>query len=215
MNKSILFAAVLALGLASCSNKTQNAEAQADSTEVVADSAAVLSEETQSTVDQLSGELTKAIEAKDSKAITTTLTTLQATYKQLVEAGKLEEAKKYGEAIKQLVGEKAEAIKSAAAGDVDAISALVNSVKNLPTTAETTAEEAKAAVEGAANSAATSAKDAAQNEVKKVDEAAQKAVSDTKKAASDKVDQAKQKAKDETKKAVNDATDKALKGLGL
>lgn len=226
MKKTLFFAAALALAMASCGNKTQNAEAQADSTEVATDSAAVLSEETQATVGQLTDELTKAIETKDGKAISTTLTTLQSTYKQLVEAGKLEEAKAYGEAIKTLVADKAEDIKGAAAGDVDAIASLVEAVKGLPTSAETTAEEAKAAVENVATTAVDDAKNAAKGAVKEADEQAKKAVDDakqkanekvaeTKQKANEKVTEAKQKAKDDAKAAVNKATDKALKGLGL
>lgn len=218
MKKVFLFAAAIALTLASCGNKAQNAESQADSTTVAVDSATedvVLSEETQATVEKLTAELTKAIEAKDGKTISATLTSLQETYKQLVEAGKLDEAKSYGAAIQKLVNEKADEIKSAAAGDVSAISSLVESVKNLPTSAESTAEDVKSAAENVANAAVNEAKTAAENKVKEVDEAAKKAVDDAKTKATDKVNEAKQKAKDKTNEAVDKAASKALKGLGL
>lgn len=216
MKKTILFAAAIALAMASCGNKTQNAEAQADSTEVAADStAAAVSEETQGTIDQLAADLSAAIETKDGKAIAATLATLQQTYAKLVEEGKIDEAKSYGEAIKKIVSDKADDIKGAAAGDANAIASLVESVKNLPTSAEATAEDAKAAAENAAKTAASDTKAAAENTVKEAGDQVKKAASDAKDNATNKVNEAKQKAKDDTKAAVNKATDKALKDLGL
>lgn len=224
MKKTILFAAALALTLASCGNKTQNAGNATDSTEVAIDDenldeAPALSAETQSKVEELSVALTKAIDAKDSKAISETLTALQTTYKQLVESGNVEEAKSYGAAIKQLVSEKADGIKQAASGDVSAIEQLVNGVKNLPTSAEATAEDVKNAAASTATSAVNDAKDKANEKVNETKEAAKakanEAVNEAKTKATDKVNETKEAAKAKTNEAVNKAADKALKGLGL
>lgn len=69
MKKAIFFAAALALTFSSCGNKTQNAAANADSAAVVAneESGAELSADNQTTIDNLTAELQKAIDAKDAK----------------------------------------------------------------------------------------------------------------------------------------------------
>ena len=249
MKKVFLFAAAIALTLASCSNKTQNGAAEADSTATKNVATAddennpELTEEAQATIENMSAELQKAIDTKDSKAAISTLANLQTIYKNLVAQGKLDEAKAYGSAIKNLINKNADALKNVASGNTT-IASLVDGIKNLPTSAETTAEQAKAAIgenitslaspaiaKGA--TAVTTAKEAAEAiknapaAVKNAAEnAANQAVSNAKSAAENKVNseinKANQKAtdavnqeKEKANKAVKDAANKALKGLGL
>lgn len=240
----VMIIAVAAMVLASCGNKT-NAGAANDSDSVaMGDSAlTVLTPETQKTIDALTGELSKDVESKDNQKVISSLANLQAIYKNLVESGKLEEAKGYGTAIKQFVSEHADAIKQAAAGNTT-IASLIEGIKNLPTTAETTADQAKAAVvsdvtklaspaiaKGAtavadAQAAAEAVKNAPAAVKNAAENAANTAVSNAENAAKDKANsemsKAKDKANDAINKAANKASDavnaakeKAVKGLGL
>lgn len=146
-------ALVAAFTFASCGNKSQSAQPAADST-AVADSAAAaaaasakVSPETSKMLGTLTAQVSQAIGAKNPKALTTALADMAATYKTLVNAGKLDEAKAYGEHVKVFVNKKAASLKSVAAtAGNTTINDLVTSIMNLPTTAETTADEAKAAV---------------------------------------------------------------------
>lgn len=147
MKKVIIFAAALALTFSSCGNKTQNTAANADSAAVVAneEGGAELSADNQTTIDNLTAELQKAIDAKDAKTTISVLANLQTIYKNLAEEGKLEEAKAYGSAIKKLVNDNAESLKTIASGN-STVESLVNGIINLPTSAAATAEDAKAAI---------------------------------------------------------------------
>lgn len=147
MKKAIIFAAALALTFSSCGNKTQNTAANADSAAVVAneEGGAELSADNQTTIDNLTAELQKAIDAKDAKTTISVLANLQTIYKNLAEEGKLEEAKAYGSAIKKLVNDNAESLKTIASGN-STVESLVNGIINLPTSAAATAEDAKAAI---------------------------------------------------------------------
>lgn len=147
MKKAFIFAAALALTFSSCGNKTQNTAANADSAAVVAneEGGAELSADNQTTIDNLTAELQKAIDAKDAKTTISVLANLQTIYKNLAEEGKLEEAKAYGSAIKKLVSDNAESLKTIASGN-STVESLVNGIINLPTSAAATAEDAKAAI---------------------------------------------------------------------
>ena len=147
MTKAIIFAAALALTFSSCGNKTQNTAANADSAAVVAneEGGAELSADDQTTIDNLTAELQKAIDAKDAKTTISVLANLQTIYKNLAEEGKLEEAKAYGSAIKKFVNDNAETLKTIASGN-STVESLVNGIVNLPTSAAATAEDAKAAI---------------------------------------------------------------------
>ncbi len=251
MKKTIIMAAAIALTLASCGSKTQSNAAGADSAAVEnvetaageAEDAAetALSEDSKATVENLGAELKKAIEAKDSKAAITTLANLQTVYKNLVAAGKLDEAKAYGESIKQLVSENADAIKNVANGNVT-ISQLVEGVTNLPTSASTTAEQAKAAigsdivnlasptiakgetavktaeaaaeiVKNAPEAVKTAAASAASQAVTGAKEKANEAVSNAKETAKAAAEKKVNEAKEKANNAVNDAASKALNKL--
>lgn len=234
MKKLFIAAAVLStLAFASCGNKTTSQAGAADSTAdttAVVDSA--LSAETQASVSTLTGKLAEVVKTGDTKQLTTTLADLAATYKALVNAGKLQEALSYGQTIKAFVNEHADQIKSVA-GNNATINKLLTAVQNLPTDASTTAEAAKAAVKSEAvglassylqKAAATSATAAAAAEALKAlptqaTDAAKSAVTEAKDAAKAKVDEkvteTKEKAAETVNKTVDDAKQKALKGLGL
>lgn len=245
MKKVFLFAAAIALTLASCGNKAQTSATEADSTATTTDTVATagdennaeLTEEAKATVENMSTELQKAIDAKDSKAAISTLANLQTIYKNLVAQGKLDEAKAYGSAIKALINKNADALKNVASGNTT-IASLVDGIKNLPTSAETTAEQAKAAIgeditslaspaiaKGAtavatAKEAAEAIKNAPATVKNAAENAANQAVNNAKTAAENKVNgeinKANQKAtdavnkeKEKANKAVNDAKTKA------
>lgn len=245
MKKVFLFAAAIALTLASCGNKSQGNAAETDSTATEAlaensendEATANLSEESKATVENMTAELQKAIDAKDSKAAISTLANLQTIYKNLVAQGKLDEAKAYGSAIKNLINKNADALKNVASGNTT-IASLVDGIKNLPTSAEATAEQAKAAIgeditslaspaiaKGAtavatAKEAAEMVKNAPAAVKNAAENAANQAVNDAKTAAENKVNseinKANQKANDavnkekaKADKAVNDAKAKA------
>lgn len=249
MKKLFIFAAALALTFTSCGNKAQNNQANADSTEMADTTAATdeanaeLSSESQATVENLTAELQKAVNAKDAKGTIATLANLETIYKNLVEAGKLEEAKAYGSAIKKFLNDNAESIKNVASGNTT-VASLVNGIANLPTSAATTADEAKKAVasdivnlasptiaKGAtAVATAKAAAEAVENAPATVKAAASAAASTAAAAAEKKVNDEVDKGKEKANKAVNDAVEKAnkkaneavdkaaskaLKGLGL
>lgn len=228
MKKVILFAAAVALTLASCGNKAQGNTTEADSTatEAVADTTsaaeAALTEESKATVENLTAELQKAVEAKDSKAAISALANLQTIYKNLVAEGKLDEAKAYGSAIKEFVSNNSETIKTIASGNTT-VASLVDGIKNLPTSADATLEQAKSAISSDITSLASptiakgatavaTAKEAAeaiQNAPAAVksaaENAAKTAVSNAKNAAEEKVNSEVNKGKE----AVNNAKEAA------
>ncbi len=238
MKKVFFMAVAVALTLASCGTRTpgnaadndSTATENVDSTAEAGEVSAALSDDSKATVENLTAQLKKAIEAKDSKAAITTLANLQTIYKNLVSEGKLDEAKAYGQSIKQFVSENAESIKNAANGNTT-INQLVEGVKNLPTSASTTAEEAKAAIGSEITSLATPAIAKGQSAVKTAEAAAaavknapttvkeaasnavNKAVDNAKESAKTKAEEKVNEAKKKASDAVNDAASKAIKGL--
>lgn len=235
--------AAVALTLSSCGNKTKT-EAPADSTAVEAtDSAAALSSETKATVDNITAQLLGDLKSGDKTKVISSLANLETIYKNLVDAGKLDEAKSYGSAIKQFISEHSTEIKNVASGNTT-IASLVDGIANLPTTAATTAEEAKSAVatdvanlaspaiaKGAtavatAEEAANLVKNAPSTVKSAAETVANEAVEAAKTKAEDKANEAVNKASEKATKsvekaqkkandAVNNAANKALKGLGL
>lgn len=238
--KKIIFMVIAAVAItfASCGNKTATPVETADS-----DSVAALSEESQTTFNNLTAELQKALKANNSEGTIASLATLQTIYKNLVDSGKLDQALSYGTAIKNFINENAETIKNVASGNAT-IASLVEGIKKLPTTAATTAEEAKNAVaadvvnlaspavaKGAtAIATAEAATEAIKNAPATVKEAAataannavENAKTNVENKVNEKVTEAQTKANDAVNKAaekanenVNKAKEKALKGLGL
>lgn len=147
MKKShFLTIAFAALAMVSCGNKNDNANNTEDST-TVEDSTIVsgVSKELQPTVEALISNFNQNVDKNDANALATTLADMQVVYKHLVDEGKLEEAKTYGQAIQKYVSEHANELKAMAEGNNN-IPSFVEGVKNLPVSAETTIEEAKQAV---------------------------------------------------------------------
>lgn len=211
MKKTFMMAmAAMALTLASCGNQTKKASEAVDS---LGDMMAV-SPEVQATTDSLTSALTSQLDKNDASTLTTTLAALQAKYAELVKSGKLDEAKKYASQVQKFIKEHADKIKSVAAGNAT-IAALVEGVKNLPTSAEATADEAAAAVKGDVQSVVNNAKATAA-------EKTNEAVENTKEAAREKVSEEVSKGQEKVEEAVNKAADKtneaannAMKKLGL
>lgn len=235
MQKVFLFATVIALTLASCGNKSQSNAPEAGSTAVetvdstaatTEEAATPLTEEAKVTVENLTGELQKAITAKDSKATIATLANLQTIYKNLVVQGKLDEAKSYGSAIKTFVSNHADDIKNVAEGNTT-VAQLVEGIKNLPTSASTTAEQAKEAIKQdvinlasptiAKGATAIATAEAAAETVKNLpasvktaaETAATQAVNNAKTSAENKAKEEVQKVNDKANAAVNNAKAKA------
>lgn len=242
MKKNIMLVmAVAAMLFASCGgSKTKSAAeatdstATADSTEQIDTTA--LAPEIKSTLNALTAQATSAIEKKDPKQVTTALADLATTYKTLVNAGKLDEAKTYGAAIKKFVKDNEQTLKSVATSNTT-IADLINNIENLPTTAATTADEAKKAVaqdvvnlaspylqKGAAAAAtaeaaavlknapaaAKAAIDAAPATAKAAaEQAANQAVNNAKTAAENKVNEEANKAASKANEAVTKAQNKA------
>lgn len=147
MKKShFLTIAFAALAMVSCGNKTDNTNNTEDST-TVEDSTIVsgISQELQPTVEALISNFNQNVEKNDANALATTLANMQVVYKNLVDEGKLEEAKTYGQAIQKYVSDHASELQAMAEGNNN-IPSLVEGVKNLPVSAEATIEEAKQAV---------------------------------------------------------------------
>ena len=147
MKKShFLTIAFAALAMVSCGNKTDNTNNTEDST-TVEDSTIVsgVSQELQPTVEALISNFNQNVEKNDANALATTLANMQVVYKNLVDEGKLEEAKTYGQAIQKYVSDHASELQAMAEGNNN-IPSLVEGVKNLPVSAEATIEEAKQAV---------------------------------------------------------------------
>lgn len=221
MKKVFIFAAAIALTLASCGNKTQgNAagtdsatatenvdSASAEATEGEAIDETALSDDSKATITNLTTQLQKAITAKDSKATITTLANLQTIYKNLVAQGKLDEAKAYGASIKKLVSENAESIKNVADGNVTILQ-LIDGVKNLPTSAATTAEQAKAAINSDVTNLASpviAKGETALATAKAAEEAIKNAPAAAKAAAENAASQAVSNAKDAASQAASNA----------
>lgn len=143
-----------------------------------------------------------------------------------MEQGKLEEAKNYGNAIKNFVNENTASLKQVANGNTT-ITNLVEGIKNLPTSAETTAEQAKAAVVGdvvnlasptiakgataveSAKAAAEAVKNAPATVKAAAENAASKAVSDAESKAKEKINSDIQKTNEKSAAKVNEAKSKA------
>lgn len=240
----MLVMAVAAMLFASCGgSKTKSAAeatdstATADSTEQIDTTA--LAPEIKSTLNALTAQATSAIEKKDPKQVTTALADLATTYKTLVNAGKLDEAKTYGAAIKKFVKDNEQTLKSVATSNTT-IADLINNIENLPTTAATTADEAKKAVaqdvvnlaspylqKGAAAAASAEAAAAVLKNAPAAAKAAIDAAPATAKTAAEnkvneeankaasKANEAVTKAQNKAAEKVNKAAGKALKGLGL
>lgn len=194
--KKILFTvmAVAAIGLTSCGNKAQQAEAVA--TDSVAVATAAADEAAEATVSELSSQL----EAGDVNKFQQALETVKVKVAELIKQNP-EIAKQYVAKVQDFLKENADKIKGLV-GDNATVAAAVSAI--------TDADPANM-VNGLLQSvgdAATEAKDAA------VDAANQKA-EEAKQAAQDKANEMKDAAKQKASDAVDAAADKTKKALGL
>jgi hypothetical protein len=226
--KKLVFAAVafLAVAVSSCNQKSNSAASETDSTSVVDSATAQLSGESQATFNNLTGELLKDIQAKDFGKVISSLANLQVIYKNLVSAGKLDEALAFGSTVKNFITENESQLKAFTAGNAT-VASLINGIKSLPTDAGTTADAAKSAVSSAVSSLAApslvkgatsvataeAAAEAVSNvpaAVKNaVTNAGENAISSAKAAVQEKVNSEVNSAKEQAASKVNEATQKA------
>lgn len=151
MKKILFLACASLLILASCGNKTKS---NADGVDSVSDSAEVVSQRVQTLV----SDITEKLNSSDPTQVQKALESVRDKYEELVESGKVEEAKEYASAIQKFVSENSEKLSDAVKGETTVVN-LIEGIKKLPTSAETTAEEAAAAVKADAEAAANNAKE--------------------------------------------------------
>lgn len=216
MKKIFFLAAAVALTMASCGGQASGNAADNDSTttDTVATTEETATEEAFSAeaktkVEEITTQLQTAISQNDSKAIEKVLTSVQTIYKQLVADGKLDDAKAYGEAIKKLITDNADKLKSASSGNTT-VNDLVSSIKSLPTDAQATAEQAAEAVKSIPGEVKEAAEKAANKAVDDAKAAAKEKVDSEVKKANDKANEAVKKANDKVNDAVNKAADDAI-----
>ncbi len=128
MKKIFFLASAIALvAFTSCGNKQNTAETtSADSVEVATPAE-----------DDVVSALDAQLQSNDPKALQETITTITEKYAELVKEGKVEEAKTYVAKAQEYLKEHAAEV-TAIAGENSAVSTLVNTVTNLPTSAQTT-----------------------------------------------------------------------------
>lgn len=202
--KKLFFMALacVAMGFASCGNKTvENAE--------LADTAAV---DSVLDADAMVSALGDKLNANDPSAMQALALQAQQTIADLIAKGDTAAAKAYASKIKEFVDTNADKVKEIASGN-ETINNLVNTVKS--TSISDLASQAANAVKADATQAASEVKEATDEKVQEAKDAAKNKVNEQVDAAKQKtneqIDAAKQKANDE----VNKATNKALNKLGL
>ena len=225
MKKVFMMAFVAAsLMFASCGNKSESANTNADSTEVAdsahADStksAAVASDD----VEQLAGQLTQQLNAKDANALTALLVSAKEKAAELAKNDP-EKAKAYVSYLQNWIKSNASTIKTmvSTAGD-DAVTKAVSTAIGAVTTIDPSdvvnsiASAAESDARGAGAQLLENAKEGVANAVKdsKVGEAATKAAdaAEKAKAAKEAVENAPAAAKKAAKDAANKAVEKASK----
>jgi len=192
--KKILFAvmAMVAIGMTSCGNKTQQGEA-ADSTAV---EQVAGDEDAQSTIDQLSA----LIKEGDATKLQEALESVKAKIAELIKQNP-DAAKEYVAKVQTFLKENVDKIKGVA-GDNAAVQAAVSALTDADP--ESVVNGLLQQVGETANAAADSVKGAAKQ-----------AVDDAKEAAKQKADDAKDAAKEKAAGAIDDAAAAAKKKLGL
>ena len=192
--KKILFAvmAMVAIGMTSCGNKTQQGEA-ADSTAV---EQVAGDEDAQSTIDQLSA----LIKEGDATKLQEALESVKAKIAELIKQNP-DAAKEYVAKVQTFLKENVDKIKGVA-GDNAAVQAAVSALTDADP--ESVVNGLLQQVGETANAAADSVKGAAKQ-----------AVDNAKEAAKQKADDAKDAAKEKAAGAIDDAADAAKKKLGL
>lgn len=192
--KKILFAvmAMVAVGMTSCGNKAQQAEAAADSTEVAIN----VDDEANATIAALSEQL----QAGDASKLQEVLETVKTKVVELIKANP-EIAKEYVAKVQNFLKENADKVKSVI-GDNAAAAAAFAAIT------EADAENVVSGLLQSVGDAATDAKDAA---VDAVDEQ----VDAAKDAAAEKAAEVKDAAKQKAGEAIDNAASSAKEKLGL
>ena len=194
--------ACVAMGFASCGNKTTENAELADTTAVdsVMDADAIVSA------------LSEKLQANDPAALAALSQQAQQTIADLIAKGDTALAKEYASKIKEFVNTNADKIKEVASGN-ETINGLVKTVQ--ATSVTDLANQAAAAIKADATQAANDVKDAAGQKVEETKEAAKAKVNEK---VNESVDAAKNKANeqiDAAKNKANEATNKALNKIGL
>ena len=194
--------ACVAMGFASCGNKTTENAELADTTAVdsVMDADAIVSA------------LSEKLQANDPAALAALSQQAQQTIADLIAKGDTALAKEYASKIKEFVNTNADKIKEVASGN-ETINGLVKTVQ--ATSVTDLANQAAAAIKADATQAANDVKDAADQKVEETKEAAKAKVNEK---VNESVDAAKNKANeqiDAAKNKANEATNKALNKIGL
>lgn len=228
MRKVILsIMAVAAISFSSCGNKTENGadvDSTANEVEAVADSV----ETAEAEVENVISDLAAGLESSDKATVETKVAEAQGKIAQLIEEGKLDQAKAYAEKIQNFIKENKDKLNATGSSLVSSFvsSAEKLDLNNLEASAKDWASTVKA-VAGDAGSKAVSdvegaAKDAAQavageagqkvqDAVNKVEDA--KAKVDAAKAKAEEVKQKIDNAPEAVKKAAEDAKNKAKEDL--
>lgn len=228
MRKVILsIMAVAAISFSSCGNKTENGadvDSTANEVEAVADSV----ETAEAEVENVISDLAAGLESSDKATVETKVAEAQGKIAQLIEEGKLDQAKAYAEKIQNFIKENKDKLNATGSSLVSSFvsSAEKLDLNNIEASAKDWASTVKA-VAGDAGSKAVSdvegaAKDAAQavageagqkvqDAVNKVEDA--KAKVDAAKAKAEEVKQKIDNAPEAVKKAAEDAKNKAKEDL--
>jgi len=197
--------AALAICFASCNNKATNAAEEA------VDSVAMVQQE----ADDIIGQLTQQLEAKDANAIESALQAVQEKIAELVNINP-DLAKAYVTKVQDFLKTNAESIKTVVGEKAAAAAALT------ALTGASTDDIVSTAINAAKESAVDAAKDAAKEavngaveDVKNAGEKVSDAFENTKEAAKQSVEDAKENAKQSAAKTVDNAANSVKKGLGL
>ena len=214
--KKIVFAvmAVVALGMTSCGNKTQQA-APVDSVAIV-DSLA--EDAATGIIDQLKAQL----EAGDASKLQEVLTAAKDKVAELVKQNP-EVAREYVAKVQNYLKDNADKVK-AVVGDNAAVQAAVSAIADVEPEAVVNgllqsvgdaATDAKDAAKDAAAGAVEAGKTAVEEKASEVKAAAQQKVDDAKAAVQQKADETKAAAKQKANEAVDNAAAAAKQKLGL
>lgn len=189
-----------ALTLTSCNNSTKKATDNVDTTQVSNVEAA--------SADELISTLQEQLQSKDANALQATLATIQTKYAELLQSGKLEEAKAYLAKAQSFIKEHAEQI-TAVTGRNATITNLLNNIQNIPTSTEEVVDKVKESLQGNVDETKKAATDKVNEAAAKVNEKAADAAAKVNDAAN-KVNDAAAKVNEKANNAA-----KAIKGLGL
>lgn len=189
--KKILFAvaAMAAFTFASCGgNKTENPAVEADTVAV----------EAVEGIDALG----EALEAGDPAQLQTVAETMQTKVQELIANGNIEQAEAYKLQLEKWYNENKEKVEAIAADGLN-IGQIVETVKNLPTTAENAGEAAVDAAKADAQVVGEQVKEAAKQK-------AQEEVNKAEQKVNEKVQQETQKAAEKVNQKVQEGTQKAV-----